>query len=137
MAGKVGFEPTTLALTVRCSAIELYAKKWSERWDLNPQSSAPKADAIAKLRYARIKLYIKSSELEYNLTISLKKLLKNYIIYIYRKLVPSAIQVLQSFPEDKYTCIRYTLKPPKKMQPFKYLIAQFLSNMELYLSRRM
>ena len=83
MAGKVGFEPTTLALTVRCSAIELYAKKWSERRDLNPQSSAPKADAIAKLRYARIKLYIKSSELEYNLTISLKKLLKNYILYIY------------------------------------------------------
>ena len=27
MAGKVGLEPTTLALTVRCSAIELYAKK--------------------------------------------------------------------------------------------------------------
>ena len=26
MAGKVGLEPTTLALTVRCSAIELYAK---------------------------------------------------------------------------------------------------------------
>ena len=27
LAGKVGLEPTTLALTVRCSAIELYAKK--------------------------------------------------------------------------------------------------------------
>jgi hypothetical protein len=26
LAGKVGLEPTTLALTVRCSAIELYAK---------------------------------------------------------------------------------------------------------------
>ena len=31
-------------------------KKWSERRDLNPQSSAPKADAIAKLRYARMKM---------------------------------------------------------------------------------
>ena len=49
------------------------------------------------------------------------------------KLVPSAIQVLRSFPEDECTCMRYTLKPPKGTQPFKYMIAQFRSNMELTL----
>ena len=30
--------------------------------------------------------------------------------------------------------MHYSLKPPKGTQPFKYMIAQFLSNMELYLS---
>ncbi len=49
------------------------------------------------------------------------------------KLVPSAIQVLRSFPEDECTCMHYSLKPPKGTQPFKYMIAQFLSNMELTL----
>ncbi len=49
------------------------------------------------------------------------------------KLVPSAIQVFRSFPEDECTCMHYSLKPPKGTQPFKYVIAQFLSNMELTL----
>ena len=49
------------------------------------------------------------------------------------KLVPSAIQVLRSFPEDECTCMHYTLKPPKEKQSFKYMIAQFRSNMELTL----
>jgi len=49
------------------------------------------------------------------------------------KLDHSAIQVLRSFPEDECTCMRYTLKPLKEQQPFKYMIAQFLSNVELTL----
>lgn len=53
------------------------------------------------------------------------------------KLDHSAIQVLRSFPEDKCTCMRYILILPKGTQPFIYLIAQFPSNMELYLSWRM
>ena len=53
------------------------------------------------------------------------------------KLDHSAIQVLRSFPEDECTCMRYILILPKGTQPFIYLIAQFPSNMELYLSWRM
>lgn len=49
------------------------------------------------------------------------------------KLDHSAIQVLRSFPEDECTCMRYILKPSKGTQPFKYMIAQFPSNMELTL----
>ena len=52
-------------------------------------------------------------------------LFKNWILLPYKS--------SRTFPEDECTCIRYTLKPPKGTQPFKYMIAQFRSNMELTL----
>jgi hypothetical protein len=52
----------------------------------------------------------------------------NWIILPYKS--SGAIQKM-----DALVCV--TLLTPKGTQPFKYMIAQFLSNMELYLSWRM
>ena len=57
-----------------------------------------------------------------------------YIPSCYSKLDPSATQVFQNISRRWMHLCALILKPPKGTQPFKYVIAQFLSNMELYLS---
>lgn len=66
MVRPAGLEPATLALEGRCSIqlsygrsfepglfikLTLINEKWSEWRDSNPRPSAPKADALARLRH--------------------------------------------------------------------------------------
>ena len=53
------------------------------------------------------------------------------------KLDPSAIQVFQNISRRWMHLYALILKPSKETQPFKYVIAQFRSNMELTLQTRM
>ena len=55
----------------------------------------------------------------------------------YSKLDPSAIQVFQNISRRWMHLYALILKPSKETQPFKYVIAQFRSNMELTLQTRM